>query len=624
MSEEFNLEKLKEHNQILEQEALNIAAEKPKQRVKQGYIQRTEYPLYKLAIEITEIANQLFNAGLTPADINFAGVPDNFEADIALRIPALMKDIRKYSTEILPELQKALTTNKTKLGLTEIQLVPPYLNLTIDYTAFALDTIQSVHQLQNRYGETDNNKNQQIIVEYSSPNVAKTMHIGHLRSTIIGQVLANIYEKTGYTVFRLNHLGDWGTQFGKVATAYRMWPAKYGSLEDQKNPVEFLSRLYADFNQAAKENDDLNQQARDAFADLEKGDADMLTIWKKFYDFSMIEMERMYERMDIDFDCYLGESFYEDKLQWIIDELIKKGIAYKEGRAVVVDLARKNPEMEKVPTFLLVKSDGGTNYAARDLAAFYYRKQYFKPRFAVYVVGSEQSLHLKQIFETMRQLGYLEEGEAIHVRFGQIKESGKKISSREGAGGLEDLLNLIVETVYQNMQEGREDFTEKEKKEIAEQVGIAALFYNDLQNSPEHDVNFDLQKIISTQGKSGPYLQYSIVRGKSILKKAGDLANLKNIDWSEADKLQKVEKKLLLKIAEFPEIIENCVKAASSHHLANYLYDLAQIFNNFHGEIHVINSPENLKEIRKFLVASSVQTLENGLKILNIPIPEKM
>ncbi len=620
---DFDLQKLQEHNRNLEKIALEVAKNRPKEREKRGYISKDNYFLHNLAEKIAKIASKEFGQDISVDDVNLAPVPPKFTADIALRIPVLMKDIKAYNAELLPALQKALNSEKNDLGLTMVELVPPYLNLSLDFSVFGEEIIKSVVDLKNRYGENDDFKGKKVLIEYSSPNVAKSMHVGHLRTTIIGQVLSNVYEKCGYAVFRLNHLGDWGTQFGKVGVAYDLWKDERGELEGQENPVKYLAQLYADFNKEAKENEELNEKARNAFHALENNDVHMLSLWKKFYDCSLVEFEKMYKRMGVYFDSYLGESFYQDKMDKFIEEALEKNIAFKDGNAVVCDLTRNNPE-SKIPTFLLVKSDGATNYSTRDVAAFYYRKQYFKPDFAIYVVGSEQNLHLKQIFETVRQLGYQNGKEAVHVGFGQIKEGGKKISSRAGAGGLDDLLDFVVNEAYKNMKEEGRDFNEKELREIAEKVGIGALFYNDLQNAPAHNIDFDMERILSMKGKSGPYLQYSIVRGESILRKAGELADVKQINWQKADKLEKIEKDLLKKVAEFPAIIQTACKSCSPHHIAVYLNDLAQIFNHFHSVVHVIKSEGDLKEIRKYLVYISVQTLKNGLNMLNIPIPERM
>ncbi|MFA5352439.1 MAG: arginine--tRNA ligase [Candidatus Gracilibacteria bacterium] len=634
---------LKQRNQILVIEAQQIASEKPQQREAMGYIERSSYVGNQIKSNIAG-SFESFSAlneipSLCAEDIRLSEVPPNISGDIAISIPSLIRILegsQKNPEEVLEFIASDLRQHASDLGILAVEVKPPHINLILDYKIFAPNLIQNVANLGERYGESDLHKGERILVDFSSPNVAKTMHIGHLRSTLIGAALSKIYEKCGYTTFKVNHLGDWGTQFGKIAVAYARWQEEfkekwnkkirgewreeYGKMENQADPVKFMAEIYKKFNDDVVDHPELENQARDAFSSLEKGDPEMMRIWQQCVELSLQEFDRMYKRMGVEFDIFLGESFYENELSPTIQGLIDTGLGKKDEKgAVAIDLG-------DYPTYLVLKSNGGTTYITRDLAAFKKRKEIFGQQSCIYVVGSEQSLHMRQLFETTRRLGYNSGEEGCHVALGTITEKGgKKISSRKGAGGLSDILDDVVAEACNKAQANNPSLSPKELDEIGEKVGIGAVFFRDLQDSPHKGYQFDLESILSMKGKSGPFVQYALVRGKSILEKSKEeLSEVDEIDWSEAEQLTQSEKNLLLMISRFPEIVEKACDSNSPHYIAVYLDSLAKAFNNFHHNIHVNSSESNLKGIRQHLVKATTQTLENGLNMLNIPIPEKM
>lgn len=457
------------------------------------------------------------------------------------------------------------------------------------------------------------NKNKKIIIEYSSPNIAKKMHAGHLRSTIIGDALKNIFSWLGYKVISWNHLGDWGTQFGKLLYMYKK---KYGS-KKVKISLDELEKLYADFHQLAKVNPALEGEARQETKKLQSGDKINLNLWKYFTKISLTEFNKFYDIFGIKFDYIIGESFYNKYLPGIVKEALKKKVAKKSQGAVIIPL-----EKFKLPPFLIQKSDGAFLYSTTDLASLIYRKKKFNPAKIIYVVANEQTLHFQQLFCAARLLSILKENEetCVHIKFGLLLNSeGKKFSTREGKiVHLENLIDELKQSAYDLISKKNPELPKKEKEKIAKIIGIGAIKYNDLSRDRQGDIIFDKQKMLSLEGNSAPYLQYTFVRINSILKKAGAFTS------DQITFLNPLEKDLAVLVLKFEDTVLEAAKNFKPNILADYLYELASKFHYFYETLPVLSSPEKEKKSRLILIKAVAAAIKEGLKILGIKTPEKM
>ena len=458
-----------------------------------------------------------------------------------------------------------------------------------------------------------------IIVEYSQPNIAKPMHVGHLRSTIIGDALANVLEFAGCEVIRWNYLGDWGTQFGNVIAAYKLWGDKK---EVERAPVEVLAGLYARFHEEMKKDPALEARGREEFRKLETGDKENRELWEWFKEESIKELNKIYKLLDIKFDEWISESFYEKNLPSLIESLLKNGIAKESEGAVIIPLEKFN-----LPPALIRKSDEGTLYLTRDIANLEYRLKEYKADSILYVVDNGQSLHFQQLFAIAEILGL--EGDFAHIKFGLVLgEDLKRLSTR--AGRHIALLEVINEAVSRarkiiegkqpvRQAQGEPEMSDEEKKEIAQVVGIGALKYNDLSQSRVADITFDWDKMLSLQGNSAPYLQYTYARLKSILRKAGNIPSL------ETGAIEKeADLRLILRLAFFPEVIKAVSENYLPHQLATYLYELARAINDYYEKEPILKAETDLRAARLKLVRAASETLETGLGLLGIRVPERM
>lgn len=466
-------------------------------------------------------------------------------------------------------------------------------------------------------------KKQRVVVEYSSPNIAKPMHIGHIRSTLIGQAIGNIYEALGAQVIRLNHLGDWGTQFGKLIVAFKMWGSRAAV---KKNPIDELLKLYVKFHEVMKENPELEKQGQEAFKQLELGNRQMRSLWNWFKSESLKEFNSIYKRLGIKFNHITGESFYEPKLKGVVSDLLKRKIATKNSDGSVVAYLEK----EGLPPCLIQKSDGASLYATRDLAAIQYRLKHYKPQSMWYVVGNEQSLHFDQLFTVASKAGYSGNAKLGHIKFGLILgEDGQKLATREGRIiKLDEILNKAVEMARDIVDKKNPKLSPKQKKEVAENVGLGAVKYNDLSQNRLTDITFNWNKMLSWEGNSGPYLQYTYVRLKSILRKASSKkSKSKSVKFSNqliniAEKSDINMARLLLR---YPESLIKAAKEQGPHMLALYLYELSVAANSYYHDTPVLKAGSNeLKELRLQLVSMCAQVLRHGLNILGIKTVEEM
>ncbi len=466
--------------------------------------------------------------------------------------------------------------------------------------------------------------NRKVIVEYSSPNIAKPMHVGHIRSTIIGEALANMYEALGAKVVRLNHLGDWGTQFGKLIAAYKMW-GKASAVK--KHPIDEMLALYVRFHEEMKENPELERQGQEEFKKLEEGDKENRRLWEWFRAESLKEFDKLYKRLGVKFTHLTGESFYESALPAVVTDLVKRKIAVKnDDGSVVVHLVQ-----ESLPPMLVQKSDGASLYATRDLATIRYRVQHFKPKDILYVVANQQALHFEQLFACAVRAGYIPGVELQHIKFGLVLgEDGQKMATREGRIiRLEELLDKAVAGARKIVEQKNPKLTVREKSLIAEVVGVGAIKYNDLSQNRNTDIAFNWSKMLAVDGNSGPYLQYSYVRLKSILRKA--VGNSKKavfkptpISVPSLAVATPADLTMLRLITRYPEAILRAVDDKAPHLLAAYLYELAEAVNSFYHSSPVLNASVQLKLLRLNIVYHAAEVLKDGLGILGIGVVEKM
>ncbi len=495
----------------------------------------------------------------------------------------------------------AIEIRKQKIAeIEKIEVAGPgFINFYLSNGFFA-DSVKEILDKKEEFGENNLGAGKKAIVEYSSPNIAKPFSVGHLRSTVIGDALANLLKASGWQVLRDNHLGDWGTQFGKLAVAVSKW----GNLEKTKNsgePVKKLTELYVRFHQESEKDKVLDQEARDWFAKLEKGEGEAKSFWQTCVDLSLIEFNKIYDRLGIKFDTSHGESFYQDKMAVVLDQIKKKNLAKESEGAYLVFF-----EQDKMPPLMLLKSDGSTLYSLRDLAADNWRKKEYNPNLIINEVGSEQNLYFQQIFETEKLLGWFGVGERVHVAHGLYRFPEGKMSTREGKViWLEEILDEVVKRAGEF----------NEDKKVAEAVGIGAIKYNDLKRDSQLDIIFDWDEILNLKGNSGPYLQYTYARTQSILAKARKL----EVRGEKLDKTNSIERLLY----RFPEVVERAALEYAPHYVCTYLYELASIFNAYYAENKIVSDEAN-SPYRVALTAAVGQILHNGLKLLGIATPEKM
>lgn len=486
----------------------------------------------------------------------------------------------------------------------------PYINGFLNRAAVSKNVLLSILASQDEYGSNNEGAGKTITLDLSSPNIAKPFSMGHLRSTVIGNAMANIAEKCGYETIRINHLGDWGTQFGKLITAYQLW----GSEEKVKQaPIQELLSLYVRFHDEAEAHPELNDEARLWFKKLEDQDEKAELLWKWFRDESLQEFDKIYQLLGISFDSVNGEAFYNDKMDEVVAMLEQKNLLVKSGGADVVLLDEYG-----LPPLLIRKSDGATLYGTRDLAAALYRQKNYQFEKSFYVVGQEQSLHFKQVFLVLQKLGFDWAHGMEHVPFGFILKDGKKMSTRKGKVVLlEQVIKEAVDMAENNIAERNPHLQDKE--DIAQMVGIGAIMFHDLKNDRLNNVEFSLSDMLKFEGNTGPYVQYTHARACSILKKSTVEVDLETIKGLEDAYSWGVVKALMA----FPDVIERSFKQSEPSHLAKYLLSLSQEFNSFYSQVKVLADDAEQQD-RLALVKSVTITLNEGLRLLGIRAPERM
>ena len=498
---------------------------------------------------------------------------------------------------------------------------PGFINFEIS-DKYLKDGVEDVFKKKDKFGSSDLGKDKTIVIDYSAPNIAKPMHVGHLRTTIIGQSLYNIYRFLGYKVISDNHIGDWGTQFGKLIYAYKNWGNKK---EIHKNPIEEMTKLYVRFHKEAESDKELEESARKETKRLQNKDGENLKIWKFLVRESIKDFDKKYKTLGIKFDCRLGESFYNDMLGSVVREFIEKKIAVKSEGAIIINLEKYN-----LPPFLIKKTDGAYLYTTTDLATAKYRKEKFKPDKILYVVANEQALHFQQLFASLELIGWCKNIELQHIKFGMVLgEDGKKFSTRKGDTILlDDLVKNAINMSRKVVEEKNPGLSAKRKKKISRIVGIGAIKYNDLSQNRLTNITFDWKKMLSFEGNSGPYLQYVYARISSLEEKFSDKYKLDRFnifDKPELDLLnENAEKSIMRQLIKFPEAIENSANENSPHLVALYLYELASLYNNFYNSIPILKSEKKLAKARVALSKSVAIVIKNGLGLLGIEVLEKM
>lgn len=559
------------------------------------------------------------------AEASIETPPDSTMGHFAFPCFTMAKEMKKAPPSIAAEL--AETIDKNRPGwLGQAVATGSYVNFFLDRTAFTNSVLLEVMEMGAGYGGDGEGLGQTVLVEYSSPNIAKHFHIGHLGSTIIGKTLDNIYRFLGYDVTSINHIGDWGTQFGKLITAYLKW----GSEEEiTKTEIEGLVKLYVKFHEEADEDPSLNEEARSWVVKMQNGDEEGMRIWKWFCDLSMKEYERIYARLEVSFDLTRGESYYNGRMEAVAEALEKKGLLIESEGAKIVDL-----ESYKMPPCLILRSDGGTLYPTRDIAAALDRYETFEFHKSLYVTGNEQSLHFAQWMKVVELMGYPWASDMVHIPYGMfLFESGKMSTRRGEVIKMEDLLDEAVSKTLAIINEKNPDLASKET--VAEQVGVGALKFNKLYNSRAKDTMFDWDRMLNFEGETGPYVQYTHARACSVLKKS--LSVDSSMDFGalglalisgptfDATLLKDDEPfEVMRLIHDFPAKIKDAAEKYEPFIIARALVALAQAYNAFYHKHQILSDDEPTRRARLALTAAVRQVLKTGLGLLGIAAPVVM
>jgi len=540
---------------------------------------------------------------------------DSKMGDYAFPCFRLAKVMRKAPQMIAADITESI---KGESLFSDVQQVNAYVNMFLSKEGYIKSTLEEAIDGEN-FGKSSMGEGKTVIVEYSSPNIAKPFHIGHIRSTVIGNSIYLIYDALGYKVRRLNHVGDYGTQFGKMIVAYRHW----GNEQDVKDaPITTLLNYYTKFHVEAEKHPELDDEARKAFVDLEKGEEGELKLWKWFSEESMKEFNRVYKMLNIEFDEVDGESFYSDKMQRFIEELKEKGLLEVSRGAQIVDL-----EKYGMPPALITKSDGSTLYCTRDIATAVYRKETYDFYKNIYVVATQQNLYFQQWMKVVELLGYDWVKDCIHVPFGMVSLEEGTMSTRSGrVVFLEDVLNKAVEKTREIISEKNPAADADFIDEVAKQVGIGAVIFQELSNNKIKDYVFKWDKVLNFDGETGPYVQYTHARGASVLRKAGDAivskAEKLDIDFKYLNSDSAYE--LVKLIYAFPGIIIEAGEKFEPSIITRHVVNMAQGFNRFYHDEHILTDNEDEKTAKIALTIAAKNAIKRGLALLGMQAPERM
>ena len=556
--------------------------------------------------------------GLAADDIeNLIELPkDKTMGDYAFPCFRLAKVFRKAPNLIAQDIAGKLQDSEL---FEKVEPVNAYVNMFVSRANLTKTTLTAALE-GDSFGRSDFGGGKTVIVEYSSPNIAKPFHIGHIRSTVIGNSIYKIYDAVGYKVERLNHIGDYGTQFGKMIVAYRLW----GNEEDvKKEPIKTLLSYYTKFHKEAEKDPTLDDKAREAFTKLENGSEEEYKLWQWFRSESLREFQRVYDMLGIDFDWVDGESFYSDKMQASIDELRAKGLLKKSQGANVVDL-----EDYDLGTALITKSDGSSLYATRDITAAIYRKKHYDFYKNIYVVASQQNLYFKQLFKILELMGYDWSKDCVHVPFGMVSLESGTMSTRNGrVVFLEDVLNRAVDKTREIIVEKNPDLSDEEVDKVAAEVGIGAVMFNELSNNRIKDYVFKWDHVLNFDGETGPYVQYTHARCSSVIKKAGEDVAKKaedasaiNFDYITSDSAYELTKL----IYAYPQVVLDSAEKYEPSIITRHIINVAEAYNKFYHDEHILVDNEDEKVAKVALTIAAKNTIKNGLGLLGVKAPDRM
>lgn len=538
--------------------------------------------------------------------------PDSKMGDYAIPCFSFAKLMHKNPLVIANEVKEALEKCKEELGLSSIEAVNGYCNLFVNrekYVEIVMNTLKKDNSGVEKVGW-----NKTICIDYSSPNIAKNFHVGHLRTTVIGNSLYKIYDKLGYKVIRINHLGDWGTQFGKLIVAYKKWSSKEAV---EKKRIDELLNIYVKFNNESEKDPELMDEARKWFVKMEQGDSEALAIWEWFKEISMVEFERVYNMLGISFDTYLGESYYRNMVPALVKLLKEKNLLIESQGANVIDLSEYD-----MPPCMITKKDGGSIYHSRDICAVLYRKENYDFDKCLYVTGLEQSLHFKQVFKAIELMGYEWYTDLVHVPYGLVSLEGAKLSTRTGnIIYAEDILEEAVKRAAESIEEKNPKLANKEI--IAKKVGIGAVIFHDLFNQRIKNVDFSWDDVLSFEGTTGPYVQYTYARAKSILRKS----NVENENQSicYAALTDDITFELIKVLSGYEEAVRNAADRYEPSIIARYIISVASSFNKFYHECTILREEDEMIKLARLSLVNMVQKIINeACNLLGMECPEEM
>ena len=532
--------------------------------------------------------------------------PDSSMGDYALPCFRFAKVLRKNPVAIAEELKAKISADDV---ISEVTAVNGYLNFKVSKVGLAEGVLSRILNEGEKYGSSDLGAGKTICIDYSSVNIAKPFHIGHLSTTVLGGALYRIFKFLGYHTVGINHLGDYGTQFGKLISAYKHW----GNRElVEQGGIRALNELYVRFHREAETNPALDDEARAYFKRIEEGDAECNELFEWFKKLTLKDVQKIYDLLDIHFDSYAGESFYSDKMQPVIDELREKGLLVESRGAQIVDL-----EAYGMPPCIILKSDGSSLYATRDMAAAIYRKKTYNFDKCLYVVAYQQNLHFRQFFKVLELMGKEWAKDLVHVAYGMVSLEDGAMSTRKGnVVFLEDVIKKCIEKAYRIIDEKNPSLENKAK--VAEQVGVGAVIFGALYNNKIKDITVSYDKVLNFEGETSVYVQYTCARAASVLARAAVPASY------EVPQPNEEEAELLKALGEFPETVKSAAEKYEPSYVARYCVDVAQKFNKFYFDCKILQAEEGTRGFRLALTAATLQVLKNALSLLGIGVPEKM
>lgn len=562
---------------------------------------------------VANAISKVVNINETEIEMSIEKPKGSENGDYAFPCFRLAKELHKAPQMIANDVKENIKVDENQI--TKIEVVGGYLNFFINKEILVKEVLNEMSE-NKEYGKSTIGNGKNIVIDYSAPNIAKPFHIGHLRSTVIGAALYKIYKYLGYNVTGINHLGDYGTQFGKLIEGYKLWGNEYNI---EENPIDELTKIYIRINQACKEDEKVLENCRNNFKKLEDGDKYCVEIWQKFRELSLKEFQKVYDILGSKFDSWNGEAFYSDKMPEVIDILNKTGKLVESEGAKIIDLEDKGINTPCI----IEKSNGSSTYATRDLAAIMYRARTYDFDKALYITSYEQVLHFKQVFEVAKLLGLDEKytNGLEHVAFGMVLLPTGKMSTREGTSiKLSELLNEAISRAKAIIEQKNPELENKD--EVAKKVGVGAVIFNDLANNRVKDEIFDWDTILNFQGETGPYIQYTYVRTKSVIEKAGGVPDISEVN---SELLQdEYSIKLLKLIYDFEDVLVQVTDKNEPSILSRYLIDVAKAYSNFYNENKIINDDKNLQNARVYLTYSAGIILKTGAGLLGIEMPDKM